>query len=124
LWSCRGRPVREGNTGILPNGGTLKNDRGGSPVVDGDDVPFCEEEARVDSFVVRVWCKERADASACRGQVEHVQTRSRTYFVGLHRLPAILASYLGMPLRSSRRWLSRLRRRKRFGRQLKRRQKG
>ncbi len=80
-------------------GAALKDGQTGSGTINVDDEPSPDEEVRVDSFLVRVWRRGKGNASTCRGRVEHVQTRRRTLFVSLHRLPSILASYIGVSMR-------------------------
>jgi hypothetical protein len=59
------------------------------------------EETQV--FIVRLWRELREIEGArplLRGTVEHVQSGQRRSFLGLERLPYIIAEYVGIPVRS------------------------
>lgn len=49
------------------------------------------------SFVVKIWAKEdgRAEGSAWRGSITHVETGDHFYFEQLHRVPRYLRTYVG-----------------------------
>jgi hypothetical protein len=74
-----------------------------------------EAEIQPASFVVRVWKQNGAAASQCRGWVEDVRSGRKTSFLGLDRLPGVIAKYIGLPIRGGgegrnllTRWLAHL----------------
>ena len=63
---------------------------------------------QVFSFIVRIWKNGGTAKSECRGWVEHVQSRQQTSFLGLEQLLAVIASYVGVPVRWGQRGRNRL----------------
>lgn len=49
------------------------------------------------SFVIRIWKQPGPTGVQYRGWVEHVQSGSRTAFLGLDHLPSAIAGYVGLP---------------------------
>jgi hypothetical protein len=69
-----------------------------------DSFPPEEIGAQAISFVIRIWRERGPAGPEYRGWIEHVQSGQRTSFLGLNRLPSVIASHIGTGTRS-RGWL-------------------
>lgn len=72
--------------------------------------PLSAEEmgAQAVSFVVRIWRERGPAGPEYRGWIEHVQSGQRTSFLGLNRLPSVIASHIGSGSRSMGWWRHKL----------------
>jgi hypothetical protein len=81
---------------------TMREHNAVSQITDG--VTPEETEAQAISFIVRIWKQMRPAGPECRGWVEHVQSRQRTFFLGLDQLLSIIAKYMGIPIQRGGWW--------------------
>lgn len=80
----------------------------GTPSQAIDSPPSDEAGAQAISFVIRIWKEPSPAGPEYRGWIEHVQSGRRAFFLGLDRLPELIATHVGPHTRGNTRWQQRL----------------